>query len=141
MIHFTAIAARLGIQIDLEAIDRLGRHVPVLVDLKPSGSHYMEHLYEDGGLMAILQQLKPHLYLDCMTISGRTLGEEIELANNKKSTTRDKKVIRIATEPIFPVGGLAVLKGNLAPRGAVIKHAAATPALLQHRGRAVVLLP
>lgn len=138
LIHFTAIAARLGIQIDLDAIDRLGRHVPVLVDLKPSGSHYMEHLYEDGGLMAILQELKPHLYLDCMTISGRTLGEEIESANHKKSTTRDKKVIRIATEPIFPVGGLAVLKGNLAPRGAVIKHSAATPALLEHRGRAVV---
>jgi dihydroxy-acid dehydratase len=138
LIHFTAIAARLGIQIDLAAIDRLGRQVPVLVDLKPSGSHYMEHLYEEGGLMAILQELKPHLYLDCMTISGRTLGEEITSSNNKKSTTRAKKVIRIATEPIFPVGGLAVLKGNLAPRGAIIKHSAATPVLLQHRGRAVV---
>ena len=134
LIHFTAIAARLGMKIDLEAFDRLGQKVPVLVDLKPSGSHYMEHLNEDGGLMAILRELKPLLYLDSMTVSGRTLGEEIEAA----PVTRVRKVIRIAQEPIFPVGGLAVLRGNLAPRGAVIKHSAATPTLLKHRGRAVV---
>lgn len=134
LIHFTAIAARLGVKIDLEAFDRLGRNVPVLVDLKPSGMHYMEHLNEDGGLMAVLRELRPLLYLDCMTVSGRTLGEEIDAA----PVTRNRKVIRIAQEPIFPVGGLAVLKGNLAPRGAVIKHSAASPALLKHRGRAVV---
>ncbi|NCX40276.1 MAG: dihydroxy-acid dehydratase [Burkholderiaceae bacterium] len=75
LIHFTAIAARLGIKLDLEHFDRLGRDIPVLVDLKPSGSHYMEHLYEDGGLMGVLRELKPHLYLDCLTVSGRTLGE------------------------------------------------------------------
>jgi dihydroxy-acid dehydratase len=134
LIHFTAIAARLGVKIDLEAFDRLGRNVPVLVDLKPSGMHYMEHLNEDGGLMAVLRELKPLLYLDCMTVSGRTLGEEIDAA----PVTRNRKVIRIAQEPIFPVGGLAILKGNLAPRGAVIKHSAASPSLLKHRGRAVV---
>lgn len=134
LIHFTAIAARLGVKIDLDAFDRLGRNVPVLVDLKPSGMHYMEHLNEDGGLMAVLRELKPLLYLDCMTVSGRTLGEEIDAA----PVTRNRKVIRIAQEPIFPVGGLAVLKGNLAPRGAVIKHSAASPSLLKHRGRAVV---
>jgi dihydroxy-acid dehydratase len=134
LIHFTAIAARLGIKLDLEHFDRLGRNIPVLVDLKPSGSHYMEHLYEDGGLMGVLRELKPHLYLDCLTVSGRTLGEEIDAAK----VTKARKVIRIASEPIYPVGGLAVLKGNLAPRGAVIKHSAASPNLLKHRGRAVV---
>lgn len=134
LIHFTAIAARLGIKLDLEHFDRLGRDIPVLVDLKPSGSHYMEHLYEDGGLMGVLRELKPHLYLDCLTVSGRTLGEEIDAAK----VTKARKVIRIASDPIYPVGGLAVLKGNLAPRGAVIKHSAASPNLLKHRGRAVV---
>ena len=134
LIHFTAIAARLGIKLDLERFDRLGRNIPVLVDLKPSGSHYMEHLYEDGGLMGVLRELKPHLYLDCLTVSGKTLGEEIDAAK----VTKARKVIRIASEPIYPVGGLAVLKGNLAPRGAVIKHSAASPNLLKHRGRAVV---
>ncbi len=134
LIHFTAIAARLGIKLDLERFDRLGRNIPVLVDLKPSGSHYMEHLYEDGGLMGVLRELKPHLHLDCLTVSGRTLGEEIDAAK----VTKARKVIRIASEPIYPVGGLAVLKGNLAPRGAVIKHSAASPNLLKHRGRAVV---
>ena len=134
LIHFTAVAARLGIAIDLAAFDKLGRNIPVLVDLKPSGAHYMEHLYEDGGLMAVLKQLKPMLHLDCITVSGRTLGEEIDAA--KVPITQ--KVIRLATSPIFPVGGLAVLKGNLAPRGAIIKHSSATPALLKHRGRAVV---
>jgi dihydroxy-acid dehydratase len=134
LIHITAVAARLGIKINLDQVDQLGRNVPVLVDLKPSGAHYMEHLYEDGGLMAVLKELKPHLYLDCLTISGRTLGEEIELAK----VTKVRKVIRISSNPIFPVGGLAVLHGNLAPRGAVIKHSAASPDLLKHRGRAVV---
>ena len=134
LIHFTAVAARLGIRIDLAKFDKLGRDVPVLVDLKPSGAHYMEHLYEDGGLMAVLQELRPLLYLDCMTISGRTLGEEIDAAVRPSK----RKVIRLATEPIFASGGLAVLTGNLAPRGALIKHASATPSLLKHRGRAVV---
>lgn len=134
LIHFTAVAARLGIKIDLDQIDQLGRKLPVLVDLKPSGSHFMEHLYEDGGLMAILRELKPYLYLDCLTVSGKTLGEEIEQAK----VTKVRKVVRIASDPIYPVGGLAILRGNLAPRGAVIKHSAATPALLRHRGRAVV---
>lgn len=134
LIHFTAIAARLGIKVDLDRFDQLGRSVPVLVDLKPTGSHYMEHLFEDGGIMGVLQELRSHLYLDCMTVSGKTLGEEIDAAKMSKA----RKVIRIASEPIYPVGGLAVLQGNLAPRGAVIKHSAASPNLLKHRGRAVV---
>ena len=97
LIHFTAVAARRGIVIDLAAFDQLGRNIPVLVDLKPSGAHYMEHLYEDGGLMAVLKQLRPMLYLDCITVSGRTLGEEIDAAE----VPATRKVIRLATSPIF----------------------------------------
>ncbi len=134
LIHFTAVAARLGIRIDLDAFDRLGRGTPVLVDLKPSGQHYMEHLYEDGGLMTVLRELKHLLHLDCMTVSGRTLGEEIEASKRSAAP----KVVRRIDQPVFPVGGIAVLHGNLAPGGAIIKHSSATPGLLKHRGRAVV---
>ena len=134
IIHFTAIAAKLGIRLDLQKFDELGKKIPVLVDLKPSGDFYMEHLYEDGGLMAILQELKPFLHLDCLTVSGKTLGQEINAAPVKAV----HQVVRSAKNPIYPVGGLAYLSGNLAPRGAVIKHASATKSLLQHRGRAVV---
>ena len=134
IIHFTAIAAKLGIRLDLEKFDQLGKKIPVLVDLKPSGDFYMEHLYEDGGLMAILQELKPFLHLDCLTVSGKTLGDEIDKAPIKEV----HRVVRSAKNPVYPVGGLAYLRGNLAPRGAVIKHASATLSLLQHRGRAVV---
>ena len=134
IIHFTAIAAKLGIRLDLQKFDELGKKIPVLVDLKPSGDFYMEHLYEDGGLMAILQELKPFLHLDCLTVSGKTLGQEIDAAPVKAV----HQVVRSAKNPVYPVGGLAYLSGNLAPRGAVIKHASATKSLLQHRGRAVV---
>ena len=134
IIHFTAIAAKLGIRLDLEKFDQLGKKIPVLVDLKPSGDFYMEHLYEDGGLMALLQELKPFLHLDCLTVSGKTLGDEIDKAPIKEV----HRVVRSAKNPVYPVGGLAYLRGNLAPRGAVIKHASATLSLLQHRGRAVV---
>jgi dihydroxy-acid dehydratase len=134
LIHFTAVAARLGIRIDLDAFDELGRTTPVLVDLKPSGKHYMEHLYEDGGLVTVLKELKHLLHLDCMTVSGRTLGEEIEASQHSATN----KVVRNLDTPVFPVGGIAVLHGNLAPRGAIIKHSSATPGLLKHRGRAVV---
>lgn len=134
LIHFTAVAARLGIRLDLDAFDQLGRTTPVLVDLKPSGKYYMEHLYEDGGLMTVLKELKHLLHLDCMTVSGKTLGEEMEAC--KHSTTN--KVVRNLDHPVFPVGGIAVLRGNLAPGGAIIKHSSAAPSLLKHRGRAVV---
>lgn len=134
LIHFTAVAARLGIRIDLDAFDALGRNTPVLVDLKPSGQHYMEHLYEDGGLVTVLKELKHLLHLDCMTVSGKTLGEEIEASQH----SANNKVVRSLDKPVFPVGGIAVLHGNLAPGGAIIKHSSATPRLLKHRGRAVV---
>jgi dihydroxy-acid dehydratase len=134
LIHVTAIAARRGIQVDLDAFDALGRHVPVLVDLKPSGLHYMEHLHEAGGLNAVLRELRPLLHLDVPTVSGRTLGEVIDAAE----VVPAQRVVRRIDDPIHAGGAIAVLKGNLAPGGAVIKHASATEALLTHRGRAVV---
>ena len=134
LIHVTAMAARRGIRIDLEGFDALGRTVPVLVDLKPSGRHYMEHLHEAGGLNAVLRELRPWLHVDVPTVSGQTLGEVI--AASEVNPVQD--VVRSPGNPIFPEGAIAVLRGNLAPRGAVIKHASATPALLRHTGRAVV---
>ena len=134
LIHVTAMAARRGIRIDLDGFDVLGRNVPVLVDLKPSGRHYMEHLHEAGGLNAVLRELRPWLHVDVPTVSGQTLGEVI--AASEVNPVQD--VVRSPGNPIFPEGAIAVLRGNLAPRGAVIKHASATPALLRHTGRAVV---
>jgi dihydroxy-acid dehydratase len=134
LIHITAVAARRGIRIDLDRFDRLGRDVPVLVDLKPSGQHYMEHLHDAGGLNAVLRELGSLLHLDVPTVSGKTLGEVI--AESERNPAQ--QVVRPLANPIFPKGGIAVLRGNLAPGGAVIKHSSATPGLLRHTGRAVV---
>ncbi len=134
LIHLAAIARRLGLAIDLDEFDRIGRETPVLVDLKPSGEHYMENLHESGGLNAVLRELAPHLALDAPTITGRPLGENIE--EGERVSGQD--VVRSPDRPVRPSGGLAVLRGNLAPGGAVIKHSAASPELLSHRGRAVV---
>jgi len=106
----------------------------VLVDLKPSGEHYMEDLYRAGGLTPILRELASQLDLSCPTISGRSLGEELDAA----PAPWPQEVVRGLADPIKPTGGMAVLRGNLAPDTAVIKHAAASPELLVHEGRAVV---
>ena len=135
IVHFAAMAGRLGIELDLEAFDRIGRETPVLVDLKPTGQHYMEDLYRVGGLAPILRELKPLLNLDAPTISGRTLGEELEAA---PPTPMAQDVVRPFKQPIFREGGMAVLRGNLAPGGAIVKQSAATARLMQHEGRAVV---
>lgn len=134
IVHLTAMAGRLGIDIDLAGLDRLSRDTPVLVDLKPSGQHYMEDFHKAGGMPALLRELRPLLHLDVLTVSGRTLGEELDAA--PPAFTQD--VIRPFDSPIYPVGGLAVLRGNLAPGGAIIKQSAADPALMEHEGRAVV---
>jgi dihydroxy-acid dehydratase len=134
LIHLSAIAGRRGIEIDLDAFDALGRKVPVLVDLKPSGLHYMEHLHEAGGMSAVLRELRPLLHLDAPTVWGRTLGELIDASE----AVPTQQVVRRIDDPIHAGGAIAVLRGNLAPGGAVIKHASATEALLSHRGRAVV---
>ncbi|HSH89538.1 MAG TPA: IlvD/Edd family dehydratase [Ramlibacter sp.] len=134
LVHLTAIAGRLGFEMDLQALDRLGREVPVLVDLKPTGQHYMEHFHAAGGMPALLRELKPLLALDAWTVTGRTLGEEIERAPAPFA----QDVIRPVANPIYPEGGIAVLKGNLAPQGAIIKQSAAKADLMEHEGRAVV---
>ena len=134
IIHLTAIAGRMGFDIDLDALDRMGRHTPVLLDLKPSGQHYMEDFHHAGGMATLLRELKPLLHLDALTVSGKTLGEEIEAAG--PGFTQD--VVRSAASPIYPQGGIAVLRGNLAPGGAIIKQSAADARLMEHEGSAVV---
>ncbi|WP_420102878.1 IlvD/Edd family dehydratase [Bosea sp. (in: a-proteobacteria)] len=134
LIHLTAMANRVGIEIDLEAFDGVGREVPVLVDLKPSGDHYMEHFHHAGGLPKLLRELGDLIDLDAPTVAGGTLREVVAGAEEVPGQT----VIRTAATAIKPVGAMAVLRGNLAPRGALIKHSAATPRLLSHTGRAVV---
>ncbi len=134
LIHLTAIANRTPHRIDLDAFDQLGREVPVLVDLKPSGEHYMEHFHHAGGVPKLMKQLGDLIALDAKTIAGQTLREVVAAAEEVPG----QDAIRGREDPIKPEGGLAILHGNLAPRGAVIKHSAATPKLLQHTGRAVV---
>jgi dihydroxy-acid dehydratase len=134
IIHLTAIAGRCGLEVDLKALDRMGRETPVLVDLKPSGQHYMEDFHHAGGMATLLRELKPLLRLDALTVTGRTLGEEIELGGPGFA----QDVVKPRERPIYPQGGIAVLEGNLAPGGAIIKQSAANPALMEHEGRAVV---
>jgi dihydroxy-acid dehydratase len=134
IVHLAAIAGRMGIKIDLQELDLMGRNTPVLVDLKPSGQHYMEHFHAAGGMGTLLRELKPLLALEALTVTGRTLGEEIE----RVGAPFKQDVIRPMSKPIYPHGGIAYLKGNLAPGGAIIKQSAASPVLMEHEGRAVV---
>jgi dihydroxy-acid dehydratase len=134
IVHLTAIAGRLGFEVDLKGLDRMGRETPVLVDLKPSGQHYMEDFHAAGGMTTLLRELKPLLHLDALTVTGRTLGEELERA----APPFAQDVVRPRANPIYPQGGIAVLEGNLAPGGAIIKQSAADPRLMEHEGRAVV---
>lgn len=134
VVHLTAIAGRMGHAIDLNTIDKMSRETPVLLDLKPSGDHYMEDFHHAGGMATLLRELKPLLNLDTLTVTGRTLGEEIEAAGPGFK----QNVVRTLANPIYPQGAIAVLKGNLAPSGAVIKQSAADPNLMECEGRAVV---
>jgi dihydroxy-acid dehydratase len=134
IVHLSAIAGRLGFELDLKALDRMGRETPVLLNLKPSGEHYMEDFHAAGGMATLLRELKPLLHLDALTVTGRTLGEEIERAGPGFA----QDVVRPLHDPIYAQGGLAVLQGNLAPGGAIIKASAADPRLMEHEGRAVV---
>ncbi|CAJ0796724.1 IlvD/Edd family dehydratase [Ralstonia holmesii] len=134
VVHLAAIAGRAGMEIDMAALDRMSRETPVLLNLKPSGEHYMEDFHKAGGMATLLRILKPLLRLDAMTITGRTLGEEIELAGPEFK----QDVVKTLENPIYPQGGIAVLKGNLAPGGAIIKQSAANEKLMEHEGRAVV---
>ena len=134
IVHLAAIAGRVGLELDLEALDRMGRETPVLLDLKPSGQHYMEDFHKAGGVATLLRQLKPLLRLEALTVTGRTLGEELEAAGPGFA----QDVVRPFNDPIYPQGGIAVLRGNLAPGGAIIKQSAADPRLMEHEGRALV---
>ena len=130
IVHLTAIAGRLGIDIDLNEFDKMTKDTPMIVDLKPSGSGYMEDLFKSGGLPRILNELKDYLYLDAITVTGETVKEIIE----KNKYNWKQEVIRKVENPIFDKGSIAVLKGNLAPKSAIIKQSAASKELLAHEG-------
>ncbi|MEM9682081.1 MAG: L-arabinonate dehydratase [Pseudomonadota bacterium] len=132
-IHILAIAARNGHEIDLELLDGLSRTTPVLCDLRPSGRYLMEDFYYAGGLRGLLNRLRDKLHLDCMTVNGETLGDNLSGAD-----VYNDEVIRTVDNPLSEEGGLVVLRGNLAPGGAVIKHTAADPKFHKHVGPAVV---
>ncbi|WP_249188155.1 IlvD/Edd family dehydratase [Nocardiopsis sp. MG754419] len=134
LVHLAAVAGRMGYSLDLDRFDAMSRETPVLVNLKPAGSHYMEDLHRAGGVPRLLRELRDLLNTDELTVTGRTLGEELD--DSEEPFPQD--VIRPRDRPIYPAGGIAVLRGNLAPNGAIIKQAAADQDLLEHRGRAVV---
>jgi dihydroxy-acid dehydratase len=133
VIHLIALAGRAGIKISLDDFDKLSRQTPLLANIRPSGIYLMEDFYYAGGLAALLRALSPHLDLDCLTVTGKTLRENISSAE-----TFNFDVIRPLENPVLSSGGLAILHGNLAPNGAVIKASAAEPRLLKHSGRAIV---
>jgi len=133
VIHLIAIAGRLGVELSLDDFENLGSRLPCLVNLQPSGEHLMEDFCYAGGVPAVMKAIASELHLDVMTVSGKTVGENIADAENF-----DPRVIKTMAEPFKAEAGIAVLRGNLAPRGAVIKPSAASPHLLKHTGRAVV---
>ncbi len=134
IVHLTAIAGRVGVSVSLPRLNELSDSTPVLVDLKPTGQHYMSDLYAAGGLGAVLWELKPLLNLDCMTVAGDTLGERLAQAPEWV----DRAVVRPFADPYQKEGGLVALFGSLAPNGAILKRSAADPKLFEKEGRAVV---
>ncbi len=133
VIHLIALAGRAGIRLTLDDFDALSAKTPVLANIRPSGKYLMEDFYYAGGMRAFLRALSSHLNLSCLTVTGKTLGENISSAEIYNSD-----VIRDEHNPVFESGGLVILRGNLAPNGAVIKASAAEPVLLKHSGRAIV---
>ncbi len=134
VLHLAAVAGRVGIQLDLKRLNELSDRTPVIVDLKPTGQHYMENLFEAGGVGAVLRELKPLLHLDCLTVTGETLGQRLD----QPDAWVDRKVVRPLSDPYLPYGGLVALFGSLAPRGAILKRSAADARLFEREGRAVV---
>jgi L-arabonate dehydrase len=133
IIHLVAIAGRVGIKLPLELFDEISRATPFITNVRPSGEFLMEDMYYAGGLPAVLKELEPMLHRDAPTVTGRSIGENIARAE-----CFNRSVIRTLGEPLNPQGGTVILRGNLAPEGAVLKQTAASPHLLQHKGRAVV---
>src|SRR6187431_917279 len=134
IVHLTAIAGRAGVKVSLHKLNEISDTTPVLVDLKPTGQHYMSDLYAAGGVGAVLRELKPLLNLDCMTVAGVTLGQVLD----RLPPWVDRAVVREFKNPISPVGGLVGLFGSLAPNGAILKRSAADPKLFEKEGRAIV---
>jgi len=134
IVHLTAIAGRAGIEVSLRKLNEISDSTPVLVDLKPTGQHYMSDLYAAGGVGALMREIKPLLHLDCMTVAGITLGEALE----RQSPWVDRSVVKTMKEPLAKEGGLVALFGSLAPGGAILKRSAADPTLFEREGRAVV---
>jgi dihydroxy-acid dehydratase len=135
VIHLTAVAGRAGIQLPLERFDQLSRETPLLTSIRPSGRFHMEELYEAGGVPAVMKELLPLLHGECLTVTGKTVQDNLQVVPRPE---RFREVIAALEKPFQPEGGLAVVRGNLAPTGAVIKQSAASTHLLRHRGRAVV---
>jgi dihydroxy-acid dehydratase len=135
VIHMAAIAGRIGMDLDYEAFNRMSDETPVVVDLKPVGDGYMEDFHAAGGLEGVLREIAPQLALGCRSIAGESLAERLA---RPLIDPIGRSVIRSAADPVSPEGGLIALRGSLAPEGAILKRAAATPALLEHEGRAVV---
>ena len=133
VVHLLAIAGRVGVDLQLEDFDRLGSRMPLLVNLMPAGEYLMEDFYYAGGLPAVIEALEEHLHMNAPTVSGKTLGE-----NTEGAPCHNRAVIATPDAPLAEEAGLTVLRGNLCEDGAIIKPSAASPALMQHRGRAVV---
>jgi L-arabonate dehydrase len=133
VIHLTAIAGRLGIRLDARDFDHISRRTPCLANVKPSGEYLMEDLFHAGGVPAVMHRIADLLHQECVTVNGRTVGENVASAR-----VQDDAVIRPREDPLFAEGGIAMLHGSLAPDGAVIKQTAASPHLMQHRGPAHV---
>jgi len=134
VVHLAAICGRLGVKLDMDMLNELGKRVPLLVDLQPSGQHYMEHFHKSGGVPRLLKEVRAEIDEDAQTIYGGTIGDVIEAGVDEPGQT----IIRSMAAPLKPIGTIAVLQGNLAPRGAVIKQSAASKDLMRHSGRAVV---
>ena len=133
VVHLLAIAARIGVKLSLDDWDRLGRDMPCLVDLTPSGKYLMEDFYYAGGLPVVIREIGKFLHKKALTVNGKTIWD-----NCKNAVNFNEKVVTPIAKPFKPQGGIAVLRGNLAPNGCVLKPSAATPKLLKHKGRAVV---
>jgi L-arabonate dehydrase len=133
LIHLIAIAGRIGVKLELEDFDKIGSDIPLLVNMMPSGKFLMEDYFYAGGIQVVLKELGNLLHQDIVTVSGKTVME-----NNAKAICYNSEVISTIDKPLKPKAGIAVLKGNLCENGAVIKPSAATPALMKHKGKAVV---
>jgi L-arabonate dehydrase len=133
VIHLLAIAGRIGVELNMDDFDKFSHNIPLLANLQPSGKFFMEDLYYAGGLPAVIKEMKNVIHNDALTVNGKGIG-----ANSESAEVFDRNIVGTMEEPFKENSGIAVLRGNLAPNGAVIKPSAATPALMTHRGKAVV---